>query len=64
MSISTLMAILWADVIQCFSKKNNKNNKDQKIKTIKIKVKVLAYGATIYLSFDVYFICFKVPCKN
>ena len=50
MSISTLIRILRGDVIRCFSKKNNKNNKDQKIKTIKIKVKVFGIWSD-YLSF-------------
>ena len=30
MPISTLMTILSGDVIQCFLKENNKNNKDKK----------------------------------
>ena len=34
------------------------------MKTIKIKLSFWAYKATIYLSFEAYFIYFKVPCKK
>ena len=49
MPISTLMTILWGDVMQCF---------------LKQKLSFWAYKTTIYLSFEVYFIYFRVPCKK